>query len=202
MILKVKLSTPHSGKNIAPTERKVGLEPLTEDYYIVQILPLLRDAGALTSAELIADHGPAIAQIVRGETSPLSNDETAEVLHSRLSYFPNDLLVAGWTAAVVYDTAESSAPTIQLLEYANSQLLEFRHYDHVLTLLLSEVYDVVSRASGQDAATGILDFRGCVRHKNMDAKQGRNADTPRTWPLTTGWATPFGSPNESDYPTQ
>src|SRR5437016_1589514 len=46
---------------------------LTEDYYIVQILPLLREAGALTSAELIADHGPAIAQIVRGETSSLSN---------------------------------------------------------------------------------------------------------------------------------
>jgi hypothetical protein len=36
----------------------------------------------------------------------------------------------------------------QLLEYANSQLLEFRHYDHVLTRLLSQVYDAVSSGSG------------------------------------------------------
>ncbi len=90
--------------------------------------------------------GPAITQIVRGETTPLSDEETAEVLHSRLSYYPNDLLVVSWTAALVYDTAESSAPTIQLLEYANSQLLEFRHYDHVLTRLLAHVYDAVKAA--------------------------------------------------------
>ena len=85
---------------------------------------------------------------LRGETSPLSNDETAEVLHSRLSYFPNDLLVAGWTAAVVYDTAESSAPTIQLLEYANSQLLEFRHYDEMLTRELTGVYAFLEKGTG------------------------------------------------------
>jgi hypothetical protein len=121
---------------------------LAEDYYIVQIRPVLREAGTLSAAELIADRGPAIAQIVRGETTPLSDDETAEVLHSRLSYYPNDLLVAAWTAALVYDTAEGSAPTIQLLEYANSQLLEFRHYDYVLSSLLSQVYDAVSRGAG------------------------------------------------------
>jgi hypothetical protein len=121
---------------------------LTEDYYIIQIRPLLRVENMLTARELIAERGPAIAQIVRGETTPLSDEETAEVLNSRLSYFPNDLLIVGWTAALVYDSEESSAPTIQLLEYANSQLLEFRHYDHVLTLLLSQVYDAVSKGAG------------------------------------------------------
>ncbi|MDQ2944596.1 MAG: hypothetical protein M3Y27_01395 [Acidobacteriota bacterium] len=121
---------------------------LTEDYYVVQIRPLPNEAGTLSATQLIADHGPAIAQIVRGETTPLSDEETAEVLHSRLSYYPNDLLVVSWTAALVYDTAESSAPTIQLLEYANSQLLEFRHYDHVLTRLLAHVYDAVNSGSG------------------------------------------------------
>jgi len=118
---------------------------LTEDYYVIQILP---GAHPLTAAELIAQHGADIAQIVRGETMPLSTEETAEVLQSRLSYFPNDLLVVGWTAALVYDTEESSGPTIQLLEYANSQLLEFRHYDHVLTRLLTQVYDTVSSGGG------------------------------------------------------
>ena len=118
---------------------------LTEDYYVIQIRP---GRAMLTAAELIARQGSAIAQIVRGETSPLSAEEAAEVLQSRLSYFPNDLLVVGWSAALVYDTEEGSAPTVQLLEYANSQLLEFRHYDHVLTRLLAQVYDTVSKGGG------------------------------------------------------
>lgn len=121
---------------------------LTEDYYIIQIRPFADETGTLSATQLIADHGPAIAQIVRGETTPLSDEETTEVLHSRLSYYPNDLLVVSWTAALVYDTPESSAPTVQLLEYANSQLLEFRHYDHVLTGLLAQVYDAINAGSG------------------------------------------------------
>jgi hypothetical protein len=121
---------------------------LTEDYYLIWIRPLKGESGTVPAAELIARRGPSIAQIVRGETSPLSDEETSEVLNSRLSYFPNDLLVAGWSAAFVYDTTEGAASTIQLLAYANSQLLEFRHYDHVLTLLLAQVYDAVSRGTG------------------------------------------------------
>ncbi len=121
---------------------------LTEDYYLIHIRPLPGESSTVTANELIARHGQSIAQIVRGETSPLSEEETSEVLHSRLSYFPGDLLVVGWTAAFVYDTAEGAASTIQLLAYANSQLLEFRHYDHVLTLLLAQVYDAASRGTG------------------------------------------------------
>jgi hypothetical protein len=121
---------------------------LTEDYYLIQIRPIPGEGGTLSAVGLIAEHGWSIAQIVRGETTPLSDDETSEVLNSRLSYYPCDLLVVGWTAALVYDTTEGAASTIQLLAYANSQLLEFRHYDHVLTLLLAQVYDAVSRGNG------------------------------------------------------
>lgn len=121
---------------------------LTEDYYLIQIQPLGDGGVTLSAAELIGRHGALIAQIVRGETTPLSEDEAEEILKSRLSYFPNDLLVVGWTAALVYDTAEGAASTIQLLAYANSQLLEFRHYDHVLTVLLAQVYDAVSLGTG------------------------------------------------------
>jgi hypothetical protein len=121
---------------------------LTEDYYLIQIQPLARDGMTMSAAELIAQFGASIAQIVRGEITPLSDDEASEILSSRLSYFPNDLLVVGWTAAFIYDTTEGAASTIQLLAYANSQLLEFRHYDHVLTSLLAQVYDAVSRGTG------------------------------------------------------
>jgi len=49
---------------------------------------------------------------------------------------------------LVYDTPEGAAPTLQLLEYANSQLLEFRHYDAVLTGLLSGVYRQLEKGTG------------------------------------------------------
>lgn len=122
---------------------------LSEDYYVVHLKPIIKEDGSPKSAaELIEFHGDAIAQIVRGELAPLSPGERAEILESRLSYYPTDLLVAGWTAALVYDTPEGAAPTIQLLEYANTQLLEFRHYDHVLSRLLAEVYGSLEKGTG------------------------------------------------------
>jgi hypothetical protein len=65
-----------------------------------------------------------------------------------MSYYETDLLVVGWSAALVYDTPAGAAPTLQLLEYANSQLLEFRHYDGALTGLLSGVYRRLDGGTG------------------------------------------------------
>jgi hypothetical protein len=118
---------------------------LSEDYYIIH----LKDTEpALSAAELIAEHGNEIARIVRGEQAELSAGETEEILRSRLSYYPDDLLVVGWTAAFIHDTAEDAAPTIQLLEYANTQLLEFRYYDAVLSELLEGVYRSLEKKGG------------------------------------------------------
>jgi hypothetical protein len=114
---------------------------LNEDYYIIQIREALDDQRQpLTAAAMLAEHGQQAAQIVRGEASALAQPEQNEALQAALSYYPCDLLVAGWVGALVYDTPEGAAPTIQLLEYANTQLLEFRHYDEVLTRVLNNVY--------------------------------------------------------------
>ena len=86
--------------------------------------------------------------MIRGETQPLPDSEQKEVLASSLSYYPSDLLVVGWLAAVVYDTPEGAAPLIQLLEYANTQLLEYRRYDEILTALLKDAYDALERRGG------------------------------------------------------
>jgi hypothetical protein len=81
----------------------------------------------------------------------LSASEQQEVLQSRISYYPNDLAVIGWNATFVYDTPAGSATAIQLLEYANSQLLEFRHYDELLTSELNVAHDLVERGNGLPA---------------------------------------------------
>jgi hypothetical protein len=119
---------------------------LSEDYYIIHLKDTTGSAS--TAAELIAEHGNEIARIVRGERAELSPGEVEEILGSRLSYYPDDLLVVGWTAAFIQDTAEDAAPTIQLLEYANTQLLEFRYYDAVLSRLLQGVYKSLEKKGG------------------------------------------------------
>ncbi|MFN7999130.1 MAG: hypothetical protein U0Q18_36250 [Bryobacteraceae bacterium] len=122
---------------------------LSEDYYIIQLHPVTNACGgALTGDQLIAEHGAHIAQVVRGELLPLSEDERTEILQSRRSYYPEDLVVIGWTAALVYDAPEGALPIIQLLEYANSQLIEFRYYDDMLTNLLAGVYRSLEKGTG------------------------------------------------------
>ena len=117
---------------------------LSEDYFIF----FMREIGGNPSgAHLLTSCGQQISQVVRGENAVLSDDERREILQSAMSYYPNDLAVLGWNAAFVYDSAAGSETTLQLLEYANSQLLEFRHYDELMTRELARVYDTVGQKS-------------------------------------------------------
>jgi hypothetical protein len=136
-------------KKIAPATNQIYPDWLNEDYYVVQIREASGAEGvAMKAEEMLSRYGAAIAGIIRGETAPLSATERNEALQANMSYYATDLLVAGWTAAVVYDTPEGAAPTIQLLEYANTQLLEFRHYDEVLTRVLGDVYKRLEHKGG------------------------------------------------------
>ena len=118
---------------------------LHEDYFVFHVRDI---AGNPTAAELLATQGGRIAQIVRGENCPLSDGEQQEIMQSKISYYPNDLAVISWNGAFLYDSTAGAETVIQLLEYANSQLLEFRHYDELLTGELQSVYDFMDNGSG------------------------------------------------------
>jgi hypothetical protein len=128
---KLKLAGPALVKPYAT-------EWLQEDYFIFHVREI---AGSPSANDLLAAQADRIAQVVRGETAILSEGEKQEILQSRISYYPNDLAVIGWNAAFIYDTPTGAETAIQLLQYANSQLLEFRHYDELLTKELEGVYD-------------------------------------------------------------
>jgi hypothetical protein len=125
--------------------RKLYPEWLVEDYFVFHLTSI---AGAPKATDVLATEGDRIAQIVRGENTRLADAERDEVLLSRMSYYPHDLAVIGWNAAFVYDTAAGAQTAIQLLEYCNSQLLEFRHYDELLTRELAAVYGSLERGTG------------------------------------------------------
>lgn len=132
-------------KNIQAALTKPYTNWQTEDYLIFHI----RDVDDISSAqEMMQRYGWRIAQVVRGDTGKLAESESSEVLQSRISYYENDLAVIGWNAAFLYDTTSGAAGSIELLEYANSQLLEFRHYDTLLTRELDSVYKLLDEGTG------------------------------------------------------
>lgn len=117
-----------------------------EDYLTVEVEDAQDEIGtSLGGAAFAQSCAGQIARLVRGETQPLSETEVQEVLTSTLSCYPSDVMVVGWAAAVVFDATEGRRDTRELIEYANSQLLEFRHYDSRLAEILKKLYDLTQQ---------------------------------------------------------
>ena len=117
---------------------------LSEDYLILAVHEL---AAPVDAEALLAARGPQLAQMLRGESHALSAQEQEEVLKNRLSYLSNDLVVPTWNAAFVYDSEPGAAAALELFEFTNSQLLEFRYYDALLDAELARIYPELQRVS-------------------------------------------------------
>jgi hypothetical protein len=115
---------------------------LTEDYLVFTVTHVDDPAS---SESLIASHGGAIAQLLRGERSPLSAEERDEILRHRISYFADDVVIPTWNSAFIRDTESGAQAEIEILEFANSQLLEFRYYDQLLDAELERIYPQLQR---------------------------------------------------------
>ena len=110
---------------------------LSEDYFVFSIYALEQ---RLPADQLIANDGGAIAQLLRAEVDTLSGQEREEVLRHRISYLAEDVVVPTWSSALVYDTESGAQAAIEIFEYANSQLLQFRYYDELLDARLALIY--------------------------------------------------------------
>ncbi len=127
-----------------------GVRPtfLSEDYLVFAVNRLERP---LTAAELADTHGEEIALLLRGEHHALSPQEQDEVLRHRLSYLADDLVVPTWNAAFVYDTEAGTRAALEILEFANSQLLQYRYYDERLEQEMERIYADLKRPRWYDA---------------------------------------------------
>jgi len=126
-------------KNALKAPRQTAL---TEDYLVIAVNQLTEQHVA---DDLIRDHGDVIASLLRGERAQLSRQERDEILRHRISYLADDLVIPTWNAAFVYDTPAGTQAALEIIEFANSQLLQFRYYDELLDNALADIYTKIQR---------------------------------------------------------
>ncbi|HTU82696.1 MAG TPA: hypothetical protein VMF61_11235 [Candidatus Acidoferrales bacterium] len=111
--------------------------PIVEDYFTLEVE---RFAETIDAETLLDEHAASLAGLLLGERKRLSATEVEEALRVRFSYHEDDLTVVQWDTAFVYDRPESARAIEDILEFANSQLLELRTYDAVLDRELDGIY--------------------------------------------------------------
>jgi hypothetical protein len=130
-----------------------GLRPnfVAEDYLVYVVNGLDRPQ---TAEELIAGRGEQIAAMLRGERQPLSEQEKTAILRHRISYLADDLVIPTWNAAFVYDTPTGAQAALEIVEFANSQLLEYRYFDERLDNELAAIYARLQQSAWSDQWRG------------------------------------------------
>lgn len=138
-------------QRLAPALKKPRQSLLSEDYLVFAVNELDRPH---TADDLVAAHGSVIAGLLRGESASLSRQERDEVLANRISYLADDLVIPTWNAAFVYDTPAGTLAAVEICEFANSQLLQFRYYDDLLDDELARIYGEMEGARWYDWILG------------------------------------------------
>ena len=110
---------------------------LSEDYVVFAIN---RFDEPVSAESVLSMHGEAIARLLRGEREQLSAQERGEVLRHAMSYLETDLVIPTWNGAFVYDSDQGIQGALEILEFVNSQLLQFRYYDGLLDSELEQIY--------------------------------------------------------------
>lgn len=118
---------------LRPAVSGLEVSALSEEYILFQV--------DNAHANWIADHPDWVAGLIRLDPEPLSETEIAEANRLAISYTPTDLVTLDWAAGFVAD--RDCADTLQVIEFANVQLLEFRHIDDRLDDRLEAAYKLI-----------------------------------------------------------
>ena len=142
--------TPLHRRLLPAVEKPAWSESLSEEYFVFQLPP----GGPLQPQPLLDGHAAVLAALLRLEDGPLSAEEIEEALRLHLSYSPADLFVPDWAAGLLLD--QDCEETLQTIEFANLQLLEYRHIDNRLDDSLAVAY----RLTNQDSRSWLPFWRG------------------------------------------
>jgi hypothetical protein len=119
---------------LGPAIVRPGRAPIAEDYSV-----LVADRLDGTSNVAALAEQPLVQAALLGERRTLSPGATA--LITSMSYYPEDLALLSWNGALLIDSdAASAATAVDLLEFANVELLLMRSYDADLDAELPGMY--------------------------------------------------------------
>jgi hypothetical protein len=136
-------------ERIRPRLKRPRISPeQPEAYTVFRFTP--EEVGMKDAAGWLTEHGLEVAGLITGEADPgrLSGAEVEETLGERFSYYRDDLVVIDWDAALVIDPGPA-ADVLRVLELANLQLVEYRHYDQELDLVVGRAYDDLERLTNR-----------------------------------------------------
>lgn len=114
--------------------------PVVEDYVIFHIQSF---APAFDISGFTVSHARQIAQILRAERQPLSDQEVEDALSARISYGLDDITIVDWNGALVVDREGEDVRAV--LEFANVELLEMRYLDQKLDRALDQAFESLSK---------------------------------------------------------
>jgi hypothetical protein len=129
-------------KILPAVQRPSWSDNLWEEYFVFQLPP-----GRPLEPDKVRERAGWLAGLVRLENQPLSADEVAEALRLSLNYGRHDLFVPDWAAGFLLDHEHEADETLQTIEFANLQLLEYRHIDDRLDADLARAYGLIHRAA-------------------------------------------------------
>ena len=114
-------------ERIHPAVSRPMFSDLVEDYCVWQVGGF---SPGWSGTEALARIPREIARLLTLERGELSEAAVADIVRTPIRYFDNDLFLAEWNAAFVYDP--KFRDTAEVLEFLNVQVLELRFFDRLL----------------------------------------------------------------------
>ncbi|CAK9253098.1 unnamed protein product [Sphagnum jensenii] len=111
-----------------------------EDYVIY----FLEEMTGVKNASELLERG-AVPELILGEPKdPLSKKTREGIKETHFQYSSNDLVVIDWNSAIVVEPS-GLRDIPDVVEFALTQLLEFRYYDDLIDKKLAELYDSIEK---------------------------------------------------------
>lgn len=127
-------------ETIQPFVAEPKLRDLIEDYFIFEV----RSTEPPVRAAVFAKRQERwIAQVLRAESKPLSQQEVRESVGCQVAYGEDDLAIVDWNAAILFDP--EAVDVLAVLEFANVELLELRYLDEQLDQVLEQAYHTLAQ---------------------------------------------------------
>lgn len=138
LLMESRTRVEHLVQAIHPSIERPKIAKEVEDYIIFSIAsysPVQLPPWTSREAEL--------AQVLRGERTPLSDQEIQDATSCRIAYGVGDTALIDWHSAVIF--GEEMDDVRAVLEFANVELLEMRMLDEQLDTALDEGYAALAR---------------------------------------------------------